>query len=1043
MKSKKPKARKRRAASPRPRSRAAEVSSQESFLSIVTQAPIIIFGLDAHGRFTFSSGAGLAALGLTPGEVIGRSALEIYKDAPTVLADLRRALKGEDFSSLEQVGQLWFETFYHPVFNPAGKLKAVVALALNVTARHRMEAELIQSERRFRTVIDTIQEGFCLIDRGGKRLFANKALARIYGQRKPSDLVGENILDCVAPEMRERAQEQFREVMRTGVFPRLMEVAFLRDDGSQGIIEFNPSPVYEDGKLVGACGVIRDITERRKAEEALRMTQAAMDRCSIPIHWCTKDSRLVYVNDAACRFLGYSREELLRLSIPEIDPSLPASGWEKHWAECRRLGTVRKETRHRAKDGRVFPVEITINHLEFSGQEYHFTFVQDVSARRESEEKVRASQEMLQLVLDNIPQRVFWKDRSGVYVGCNKAFAKDTGYSDPRELVGKDDLATVSAAMHDHYRADDILVMETGQPKLNFEERQIRQDGSDAWLRTSKVPLRDKDGQVIGVLGTYEDITARKSAERALRMMHFAMEHTSDAVMWVEPSDRIRYANPAACRHLGYSGEELLKLTVGDIDPDYRAQDRQEQWARLKQEGSLHFEARHRTKDGRVIPVEMSVNHVQFEGEEFSVSFTRDISERRQAEAERLRLLEFEKKARIEAEAASRAKDEFLAIVSHELRTPMTAILGWNWLLRSGDLSPQERERALEVIERNMQLQKQIIEDLLDISSLARKQLTLRKQIVDLGAVVAEAAVEFKSAAQMKSMRLVCEPVLGFSVEADPQRLRQIFWNLISNAIKFTPDGGTVTVLLRQEGAQALISIEDSGPGISPDFYPHLFDMFQQQEESLTRVHRGLGLGLALVKHLVELHGGVVAVAPPAPGLGAKFSVTLPLAAAPREAGAGQPATAQDETPNIPRLLQGVRILIVEDDDDTRGMLVSALSHCGAQARDAATAAEGFTLFTQDRPDVLISDIAMPDGDGYSLLRRIRALPPEQGGQVPAAALTAYSTSEDRTKALRAGFQIYLPKPVDPAELVTVVRTLAGKSSPPAKPRRNGPPRGA
>jgi PAS domain S-box-containing protein len=597
--------------------------------------------------------------------------------------------------------------------------------------------------------------------------------------------------------------------------------------------------------------------------------------------------------------------------------------------------------------------------------------------------------------------------------------------------------------MHDHYRADDILVMETGQPKLNFEERQIRQDGSDAWLRTSKVPLRDKDGQVIGVLGTYEDITARKSAERALRMMHFAMEHTSDAVMWVEPSDRIRYANPAACRHLGYSGEELLKLTVGDIDPDYRAQDRQEQWARLKQEGSLHFEARHRTKDGRVIPVEMSVNHVQFEGEEFSVSFTRDISERRQAEAERLRLLEFEKKARIEAEAASRAKDEFLAIVSHELRTPMTAILGWNWLLRSGDLSPQERERALEVIERNMQLQKQIIEDLLDISSLARQQLTLHKQIVDLGGIVAEAAAECKAAAQAKSLRLAYEPLLGLCVDADPQRLRQIFWNIISNAVKFTPEGGTVTVLVRQEAEQALVSIEDTGPGISPDFYPDLFKMFRQQEESLTRVHRGLGLGLSIAKHLVELHGGTVSVAPPAPGLGAKFTVSLLLAAVPREGAAGA-AAAAPAAPDIPRLLQGVSILVVEDDDDTRGMLVSSLSRCGAEIREAATAAEGFALFTRSRPDVLISDIAMPDEDGYSLLRRIRALRPEQGGKVPAAALTAYSTSEDRTKALRAGFQIFLPKPVNPAELITVVRTLAGKSSSaPAKTRRSGPARDA
>jgi PAS domain S-box-containing protein len=898
--------RKRPAAAPRP----------ELFRSLIEHAPAVFFGLDPRGVFTFSAGRGLGALGLSPGEAVGRSALDMYKDTPALVADLRRALKGEDFSSLVQAGQLWFETYYHPVFTPAGALKGVVGLALDVTARQRVEAELILSERRFRAVIDTMQEGFYITDTRGRRLFANKALARIYGGKKPAELLGGSFLDRVAPELREDIKRRFAQAMRTGVFPQRVEIEFLRDDGSRGLMELDPSPVYEDGRLTGACGVVRDITDRK--------------------------------------------ESLARL---------------------------------------------------------------------------RESQEMLQLVLDNIPQRVFWKDRGSRYVGCNRLFAKDCGYESPSEIVGKDDFDTACEADAERSRRDDLQVMENGQAKLNSEEPQVRKDGNRKVLRTNKVPLRGQDGRVIGLLATYEDITEKKNAERALRMMHFAMEHTSDAVMWVEPGGCIRYANPAACRQLGYAGDEILKLTIADIDPDYRLEDRPAQWSRIKEEGYLHFEARHRAKDGRVFPVEVSVNHVRFEGEEFSVSFTRDISERRQAETERARLLEFEKKARAEAEAASRAKDEFLAIVSHELRTPMTAILGWNWLLRSGDLSPRERERALEVIERNMQMQKQIIEDLLDVSSLARKQLTLRRQIVDLGGIVAGTAAEFKAAAQAKSLRLDCEPVLGLSVDADPQRLRQIFWNIISNAVKFTPDGGTVSIALARGAGSAEVTVEDSGPGISPEFYPHLFNMFQQQEESLTRVHRGLGLGLSIVKNLVELHGGAVAVAPPAPGRGAKLTVSLPLAAALR-AGPADGAAGAETTPHIPRLLQGVSILVVEDDDDTRGMLLSALSHCGASARGAATAAEGFALFRKDRPNVLISDIAMPDEDGYSLLRRIRALPAEQGGQVPAAALTAYAAAEDRTKALRAGFQIYLPKPVDPAELVTVVRTLAGLPGAPGKPRR-------
>ncbi|MCX5794421.1 MAG: PAS domain S-box protein [Elusimicrobia bacterium] len=1001
--------------------------ASEPFEAIVAQAPLIIFGIDAQGRFTFSTGRGLATLGLSPGEAVGRSALEFYQDSPGVLADLSRALQGEDFSSVVPIGELWWETSYHPVFTAAGRLKAVVGLALDVTSRHRVEAELIQSERRFRTVIDTMQEGFYLTDREGKRLFANKALARIYGRQNPSDLLGQSFLDRVAPHMREGIKARFQEAMRTGVFPERVEIEFLRDDGSRGLMELDPTPVYDDGKLAGACGVARDVTERRKAEETLRLTQFAVDRCSMPIYWVARDAHLEYVNDAACTSLGYTREEMLRLSIHDMDPDLPASRWQEHWEKSKREGILRIETKLRAKDGRIFPVEVTINHMEFGGKEYHFSFVHDISERREAEARIRQSQEMLRLVLDLIPQRVFWKDRQSRYLGCNQAFLKDAGLSDLAQILGQDDFQMSWKESARRHRADDEEVMSSGRPKLGYEEAQAKPDGTQAWLRTSKLPLKDAEGRIIGVLGTSEDISARKDAERALRMMHFAMEHTSDAVMWAEPSGRVRYANPAACRHLGYSGEAILKMTMADIDADHDPRAWEAQWRRLRQEGYLKFEARQRAQDGRVIPVEISVNHVQFEGEEFSVSFTRDISERRQAEGERARLLEFEKKARAEAEASSLAKDEFLAIVSHELRTPMTAILGWNWLLRSGDLSPVERDRAMEVIDRNMQLQKQIIEDLLDISSLARKQLTLRRQIVDLGGVVAEAGAELKSAAQAKSLRLDCAPVLGLTVEADPQRLRQIFWNLISNAVKFTPDGGTVTVQLSQESSAAVVSVEDSGPGISPDFYPHLFDLFQQQEDSLTRMHRGLGLGLAIAKRLVDLHGGTVSVAPPAPGRGARFTVSLPLAAAPRAAAPDRPAAAPEAGPPIRRLLQGVRILVVEDDDDTRGMLISALSYCGAETRGAATAAEGFALFTRDGADVLISDIAMSGEDGYGLLRRIRALKPEQGGQVPAAALTAYASSEDRTKALRAGFQICLPKPVDPAELVTVVNTLTQK----------------
>jgi signal transduction histidine kinase/CheY-like chemotaxis protein len=405
------------------------------------------------------------------------------------------------------------------------------------------------------------------------------------------------------------------------------------------------------------------------------------------------------------------------------------------------------------------------------------------------------------------------------------------------------------------------------------------------------------------------------------------------------------------------------------------------------------------------------------------------ITARKKAEEERERLLRSERKARADAETASRAKDEFLALVSHELRTPITAILGWSWLLRSGDLSPSERKNALEVIERNMQIEKQIIDDILDASSLERHQLSLKKQVLDLGNLVTDTAAGFRTEFRAKSVRLACETTADLLVEGDPRRLRQVFWNLLSNATKFTPKGGTVTVLACREESNALVSVEDTGPGISPEFYSKLFGLFGQQEPALTRAHGGLGLGLAIVKHLVGLHRGTVSVAPPVRGQGAKITVTLPLVAASQAGPPPEPSMiAAEFPPRFSESLRGVCLLVVDDDDGTREMLLSVLTHFGAQAQGAASAAEGFTAFTRDRPDVLISDIAMPEEDGYGLIRRIRALRPEEGGEVPAAALTAYGTAEDRAQALRAGFQMYIPKPVDPPELLAVVRALARRT---------------
>jgi CheY-like chemotaxis protein/anti-sigma regulatory factor (Ser/Thr protein kinase) len=394
-----------------------------------------------------------------------------------------------------------------------------------------------------------------------------------------------------------------------------------------------------------------------------------------------------------------------------------------------------------------------------------------------------------------------------------------------------------------------------------------------------------------------------------------------------------------------------------------------------------------------------------------------DITERKQDE-EKLEL------ALREAEAANQAKDQFLAIVSHELRTPLTTTLGWHWLLRSGKLDEAERAQAMDIIERGMQHERQIIEDLLDVSTLARGQVQIGRQIVDLCLELSEVEKSFSVQAHSKRLSLSCAAAAEILVEGDPARLRQVFAILVANAMKFTPAGGEIKISARRDQEQAVISIEDTGPGIAPDFYPYLFTPFRQQEGPLTRGYGGLGLGLAIAKRLIELHGGLIKAEPPVVGKGAKLTVILPLVSRPASAPVAPKAAAA-----LPGVLKGARILVVEDDADTRSMLSMILTRCEAQVQSAASAREGFDIFCRWHPDVLLSDIAMPGEDGCSLIQRIRTLPEREGGRIPALALTAYSTSEDKARALACGFQLYLAKPVDPEELIRVVRELVKKSS--------------
>jgi signal transduction histidine kinase/ActR/RegA family two-component response regulator len=406
-----------------------------------------------------------------------------------------------------------------------------------------------------------------------------------------------------------------------------------------------------------------------------------------------------------------------------------------------------------------------------------------------------------------------------------------------------------------------------------------------------------------------------------------------------------------------------------------------------------------------------------------------DRARRAQIQAERLAtsrqaLLVQEQAARAEAETASRAKDEFLATLSHELRTPLNALMGWVWWLRKGDLEPARAVRALETIDRNTKSLAQLIEDLLDVSRITTGKLRLDIRPTEMVPAIEAALEAIRPAADARriDLDLALDGSIGI-VQGDPDRLQQVMWNLLSNAVKFTPEGGRVQVRLERVPAGVRIQVRDTGRGIAPESLPYIFDRFHQGDNSAKGGH-GLGLGLAIVRHLVELHGGTIRAESAGIGQGATFTLVLPMqAAAPPP-----PAVPVSPAGAGPRPLAGLAILIVEDSADDRDWLARTLGAFGALVVAASSVPDAVAALDRDRPDIVISDLRLPGEDGYDLIRRIRSHDRTAGRQTPAIAITAYARVEDRTRALDAGYQMHVPKPVDPDELIAVVASLAGRN---------------
>ncbi|WP_414752990.1 ATP-binding protein [Anabaena sp. CCY 9910] len=565
------------------------------------------------------------------------------------------------------------------------------------------------------------------------------------------------------------------------------------------------------------------------------------------------------------------------------------------------------------------------------------------------------------------------------------------------------------------------------------------------------LPVRNDDGEIFAGMTITQEITERKQSELALQdalqLLNLHIDTTPLAVVQWDCHLCVTRWSSTAEKIFGWRTEEVIGKHFQDLhmvyEEDMTAVAEASNRLLSGQEAQIIQYNRNYTKDSRVIYCEWYNSSITNEaGSVTSVlSLVLDVTERIQAEKalrqselmvieERAQALERERAARIELERASRMKDEFLAIVSHELRSPLNGILGWSRLLRTRKLSPEKIEQALESIERNAQAQTQLIEDLLDISRIIRGNIRLLVRPMKLIPVIQAALDTVRPIANTKSIQIISR--LSFDiglVSADPERLQQVIWNLLSNAVKFTPEGGRVEICLEQVETNVQIQVTDTGKGISPEFLPYVFDRFRQADATTTRNQGGLGLGLAIVRNLVELHNGTVSVASPGEGQGATFTVQLPLLPSYSTVTPEEPLLQRQTAWDAKVQIRGLKILAVDDEPDTREFLKTALEQYGAIVTTAASTSEALKLLQLVKPDVLLSDIGMPNEDGYALIRQIRALSSEQGGNVPAAALTAYTRQSDRLLALTAGFQIHISKPIEPIQLLKIVATLAGNNS--------------
>lgn len=647
---------------------------------------------------------------------------------------------------------------------------------------------------------------------------------------------------------------------------------------------------------------------------------------------------------------------------------------------------------------------------------------------RELATQVQEQANILNAILTASVDHIYIFNRRGCYQYVSHDAATVLGFK-PQDLVGKTlqdlDFPADLVEQVDNQRQ---AVMKTGQP-IKDECKYITADGVH-YYEYILTPLRNSNQSIEGVITVSRDITEHKRAEKSLRESEARFRRLFESnligVAFWNVDGFIIDANDAFLQLAGYTHDEfaiLGKINWREITPvEYKDLDDRALFEVQTTGVSKIYEKEYIHRNGKRVPIVLGVALLN-DSKDNGVAFVLDITDRKSAEQECDRLLERERKARQQAEIANKIKDEFLAVLSHELRTPLNSVLGWSKMLRTRNFDEKTTNHALETIERNAKLQTQLIEDLLDVSSILQGKLNLNICPVSLVMVVETALETVQLAAQAKSIQIqtIFDPTFG-QVMGDPNRLGQVVWNLLSNAVKFTPTGGRVEIRLLEVGNQAQIQVSDTGKGILPDFLPYVFDYFRQADGTTTRTFGGLGLGLAIVRKVVEMHGGKVQAESPGEGSGATFTVELPLLVKSEQI-TPEENDCLDCQPES-SLFSDTQVLVVDDEPDIRDLVTFILQDYGIEVTSVSSAQEALQALSESIPDVLISDIGMPKTDGYMLMREVRSRSPQQGGQVPAIALTAYAGEMNQQQALAAGFQMHISKPVDPDALVKAIADL-------------------